>query len=279
MKRLFLLALIIMPIIGYRCCNRPAVICPVGIQSLICKYHKGRYWGGFCHEFSDLCVIRNWQMRDDLVRQMASRFIWHNPCELKMLIRRYLPAEDQVLRWHIAQYLPKRQQEALNSTWYEIQNPDLALPNPIRIPRVYRLVHEWRQAHMESDQGRQIFIVEQIAPYFENKTVDFIAPLIEVCFTKDDLILAYAISQYLDCYELYMFETVWNYIMMHRQHKTALHHNVYIPTSDERDEQAQQHERLKEYERRKINKLMDDFNSNKYQPTHPETLRLISPTA
>lgn len=279
MKQLFLLALIVIPVISYRCCYRPPAICPVGIAPLICKYYRSYYWGGFCDEFSDLCVVQNWQNRDAIVRQIAAKFVWRNPCELKLLIRRYLPAEDQVLRWHIAQYLPKRQQEALNSTWYEIQNPDLALPNPIRIPRVYRLVHEWRQAHMESDQGRQIFLVEQIAPYFENKTIDFIAPLVEVCFTQEDLILAYAISQYLNCYELYMFETAWNYTMMHRKQKAALHHNVYAPTAEGHVEHAQQHEQLKEHERRKLSKLMDDFNAHKYQPTHPENLRLISPTA
>ncbi|MCL4380501.1 hypothetical protein M1466_03380 [Candidatus Dependentiae bacterium] len=268
---------------------QPTAICPVisepacsynQLYRLLQQYQAACFYGFFYSSVmleSEICLVRNWQKRDNLVRQFASQLHWSNPCQLDELIRLFFPAEEQAFRWHVAQYLPHNKQEELNSAWYNYHNPDLAQPNPIRGERVYRMVRDWRKAHHANDQGRQIFLIEQLAPYFENKTVDFIAPLIAVCFHPDDKPLAYAISKYMGNEERHIFETVWNFTMIHKfANAKPLSH---IPSPAEEMEQAQIQARLQEHERKFFTQSLDDFQTHRFGHTDAKTLQMTSPTA
>lgn len=248
------------------------------IRGLLRQYNGACFYGFYCGDAgSDLCLVRNWQKRDELIKRIANLMHWQNPCELEELIRLFLPAEDASLRWHIAQYLRVDKQEELNSAWYNYYNPDLAQPNPIRTERVYRMVRDWREAHHENDQGRQVFLVEQLAPYFENKTIDFIAPLVDLCFHPQDKPLAFAISKYLNKMEQKQFETVWNFTMLHKHKAKRPLSRVLTPA--EELEQAQAQERLREDEHKKFNRVLDDFQTHRFGHTDAKSLQVTSPTS
>lgn len=210
----------------------------------------------------DACVT------NDLARSIAPLFAGKHSHELTCIIEYVFTEQDQALRFAVSKALSHKDAHRLNMLWHMLFNPEIIeQPYEDDYKFVYRAVGLLRQAVRENNMRVQLQLIERLGFYFENRTIDYIAPLMQVALTKEDHFFVELMSLYLRPYEKLNMLVVWDYLfnwvktpynLADEQEEAELKRKLEA-------EKAAEEEKEKEEELCPVEKALFEFEPESYQ--------------
>jgi hypothetical protein len=167
------------------------------------------------------CRITNFRRHDmmnacatnDLAREIAPLFAGKHSHELACIVEYVFTEQDQALRFALSKALSYKDGHRLNTLWYMIFNPEIIeQPYEQDYVVVYNAIGLLRKAFRENNMRLQLKLIEKLGFYFENRTIDFIAPLMKIALTKQDHFFVELMNLYLRPYESLNMLVVWDYL-------------------------------------------------------------------
>lgn len=159
------------------------------------------------HQMMNACAI------NDFAREIAPLFANKHSHELACIVEYVFTEKDQALRFAVSKALSYKDGHRLNMLWHMIFNPEIIeQPYEQDYVVVYNALSLLRKAVRENNMRLQLQLIEKLGFYFENRTIDFIAPLMQVALTKNDHFFVELMNLYLRPYESLNMLVVWDYL-------------------------------------------------------------------
>lgn len=205
---------------------------------------------------------------NDLARSIAPLFAGKHSHELTCIIEYVFTEQDQALRFAVSKALSYKDAHRLNMLWHMLFNPEIIeQPYEDDYKFVYRAIGLLRQAVRENNMRVQLQLIERLGFYFENRTIDYIAPLMQVALTKEDHFFVELMSLYLRPYEKLNMLVVWDYLF--NWVKTPYNIADEIEEAELKRKleaaKAAQEEKEKEEELCPVEKALFEFEPENYQ--------------